>query len=88
MDVKDTSIVAQDDVLQHYLNIHADDKMKNIVASIQKEQYKIIKLPLYTNVVVQGVAGSGKTSVALHRIAYLVYNESKNIQESQFLVID
>lgn len=87
LDVKDTSIVAQDDVLQHYLNIHADDKMKNIVASIQKEQYKIIKLPLYTNVVVQGVAGSGKTSVALHRIAYLVYNESKNIQESQFLVI-
>lgn len=87
IDVKDTGLVAQDDLLQEYLDVHADNRMKNIIASIQKEQHKIIRKPLRENIVVQGVAGSGKTSVALHRIAYLIFNESKSVQSNQFLVI-
>lgn len=87
INVQEIDLVAQDEILQNYLNVNADNKMKNIIASIQKEQHQIIRMPFRDNVIVQGVAGSGKTSVALHRIAYLVYNESKNINSNQFLVI-
>ncbi|MDD4706329.1 MAG: UvrD-helicase domain-containing protein [Bacilli bacterium] len=87
LDAKDTSLVTHDELLQSYLNVHADNRMKNIIASIQKEQHKIISAPIKDNIIVQGIAGSGKTSVALHRIAYLVYNENKTIEANQFLVI-
>lgn len=87
VDVLDTSIVSNDELLQPYLNVNADDKMKTIIASIQKEQNDIIRRPISENIIVQGVAGSGKTSVALHRIAYLVFNMEKEIKSNQFLVI-
>lgn len=87
VDVLDTSLVSNDELLQPYLNVNADNKMKTIIASIQKEQNEIIRRPISENIIVQGVAGSGKTSVALHRIAYLVFNLEKKINSSQFLVI-
>jgi len=87
IDVLDTSLVSNDELLQPYLSVNADNKMKTIVASIQKEQNQIIRRPISDNIVVQGVAGSGKTSVALHRIAYLVYNLGEQIKSNQFLVI-
>ena len=86
VDVLDTSLVSSDELLQPYLSVNADNKMKTIIASIQKEQNEIIRRPISENIIVQGVAGSGKTSVALHRIAYLVFNLEK-INSSQFLVI-
>ncbi len=85
--VQDTELVSNDELLQPYLSVNADNKMKTIIASIQKEQNKIIRKPITENIIVQGVAGSGKTSVALHRIAYLVFNYEKKINSSQFLVI-
>ena len=90
--VLDTDLVTDDEILQNYLDVHADNKMKDIVASIQKEQNDIIRRPIGENVIVQGVAGSGKTSVALHRIAFLIYllNNSGNqrkINSDQFLII-
>lgn len=88
--VFDTDLVTDDKILQNYLDIHADNKMKDIVASIQKEQNDIIRKPLNKNIIIQGVAGSGKTSVALHRIAYLVYllnNNNKHVNSDQFLII-
>lgn len=87
VDVLDTSLVSNDELLQPYLSVNADNKMKTIIASIQKEQNRIIRRPISENIIVQGVAGSGKTSVALHRIAYLVFNLEKKINSSQFLVI-
>ena len=87
VDVLDTSLVSNDELLQPYLSVNADNKMKTIIASIQKEQNEIIRRTISVNIIVQGVAGSGKTSVALHRIAYLVFNLEKKINSSQFLVI-
>ena len=75
----DTSSVVQDDILQDTLGQTTDDKMKNIVATIQKEQNKIIREDKNTNLLVQGVAGSGKTSIALHRVAFLLYQNRQNL---------
>jgi DNA helicase-2/ATP-dependent DNA helicase PcrA len=81
----DSSIKIDDEILQEILSKNADDKMKNIVISIQKEQNKIIRDEDTRALIVQGAAGSGKTSIALHRIAYLLYRQkdeglsSKNV---------
>ena len=90
--VFDTNLTTDDEILQNYLNVHADDKMKDIVASIQKEQNEIIRRPITEDIIVQGVAGSGKTSVALHRIAYLLYTlnsleSTKKVNSDQFLIV-
>lgn len=87
VDFFDVDSVSDDELLKPYLGASADNRLKNIVASIQGEQNAIIRKDLYKNTIVQGVAGSGKTTVALHRIAYLVYNYQKKADPSQFLVI-
>lgn len=86
-EILDTDIVTNDEILQEYLNVHADEKMKNIIASIQQEQNNIIRKPINNNIIVQGVAGSGKTSVALHRIAFLLYNIKENAKSNNFLLL-
>ncbi|MBR4262161.1 MAG: UvrD-helicase domain-containing protein [Bacilli bacterium] len=83
----DVDLVSNDQLLQRYLNENNDSRLKSIVATIQKEQNAVIRQNMYTNLIVQGVAGSGKTTVALHRIAYLVYNHMQSIRQSQFMVI-
>ncbi len=84
---QDVDTVANDELLKPYLNSSADNRLKNIVSTIQKEQNQIIREPLNKNIIVQGVAGSGKTTVALHRIAYLVYNYRDTVKPNQYLVI-
>lgn len=69
----DNSLSISDDILQEVLEKEASEKMENIVNTIQKEQNQIIRGNEKRNLIIQGVAGSGKTSVALHRIAYLLY---------------
>lgn len=76
-----------DDVLQQALSEHADASLKSIVTTIQKEQNKIIRDQRHRILAVQGCAGSGKTSVALHRIAYLLYHNRKNLDASQVLIL-
>lgn len=83
----DVDSVSDDELLKPYLKANADTRLKNIVASIQKEQNQIIRSSIFTNMIVEGVAGSGKTTIALHRIAYLVYNENERFKPSQFMVI-
>jgi len=80
----DSNIKIDDEVLQDILSKSSDNKMKAIVTTIQRDQNKAIRNEKYKNLIVQGPAGSGKTSVALHRIAYLLYKHrdvitSKNI---------
>jgi len=83
----DVDLVSQDKLLQKYLNSNNDSRLKSIVSTIQKEQNEVIRKKMSDNIIVQGVAGSGKTTVALHRIAYLVYNYIKNIKQNEYLVI-
>lgn len=83
----DVNLVSNDSLLQKYLNSNNDARLRSIVATIQKEQNDVIRKDLVNNLIIQGVAGSGKTTVALHRIAYLVYNYINTIKQSQYLVI-
>lgn len=87
----DVDLVGRDVILQEYLDVHANNRMNSIVASIQKQQNQIIRYNSRDNLIVQGIAGSGKTSVALHRIAYLMYlfNTTNNIlvNSKQFMII-
>ncbi|MEE3343136.1 MAG: UvrD-helicase domain-containing protein [Bacilli bacterium] len=84
---QDVDTVSNDEILKPYLGVNANNRLKNIIATIQSEQNEIIREPLHENIIVQGVAGSGKTTVALHRIAYLVYNNIDNINPEEYLVI-
>lgn len=83
---QDVDTVSNDEILKPYLSVSADTRLKNIVSTIQAEQNKIIRYPL-KNLIIQGVAGSGKTTVALHRIAYLVYNNKDIIKSKDYMVI-
>lgn len=83
----DVDLVSNDKLLQKYLNTNNDARLKSIVSTIQKEQNDVIRKKISDNIIVQGVAGSGKTTVALHRIAYLVYNYINVIKQNQYLVI-
>lgn len=86
-DVDEQDTLSNDSVLLKYLRENSDARLKSIIATIQREQNKIIRSPLRGDYIIQGTAGSGKTTVALHRIAYLVYNEAKNISESDFMIL-
>lgn len=83
----DVDFVSNDTLLQKYLNENNDMRLKNIVSTIQSEQNIAIRKPLNLNTIVQGVAGSGKTTIALHRLAYLAYNYKDKIKNNQYLVI-
>lgn len=83
----DIDLKANDELLQVALEEKADDRLKNIVATIQGEQNNIIRADMNKALVVQGVAGSGKTTIALHRIAYLIYNCDKEFNPEDFMII-
>lgn len=83
----DVDTVSNDELLKPYLSTSMDNRLKNIVSTIQSEQNKIIRENITKNLVVQGVAGSGKTTVALHRIAYLVYNNRDIFKPKDYMVI-
>lgn len=67
--------IINDPLLDEQLNKSTDNKLKHIIETIQREQYQIIRQPLNQVTLVQGTAGSGKSTVAMHRISYLIYNK-------------
>lgn len=75
-----------DETLNLILSNNATEKMKNIVSSIQKEQNEIIRSGDSKVLFIQGAAGSGKTSIALHRSAYLLYRDRKNLTADNILI--
>lgn len=81
----DSDLTINDEILRETLAGNADSKMKNIVATIQSGQNKIIRENEGNSLIVQGVAGSGKTSIALHRVAYILYKNK--IKASDILII-
>ena len=85
LQIIDNSLNITDDLLQQVLATNSSDKMKNIVNTIQEEQNDIIRNLSDKNLIVEGIAGSGKTSVALHRIAYLLY-QITNLQSADILI--
>ena len=85
LQIIDNSLNITDDLLQQVLATNSSDKMKNIVNTIQEEQNDIIRNLSDKNLIVEGIAGSGKTSVSLHRIAYLLY-QITNLQSANILI--
>ncbi len=82
----DTSITIGDELLQQALGKGADSQMKSIVATIQKEQNAIIRDDASRMLIVQGAAGSGKTSAALQRVAYLLYKHRERLKADQIVL--
>lgn len=83
----DTDLTINDEILQEILSHNVSVKMKQIVSTIQKEQNKIVRSDTSENILVQGIAGSGKTSIALHRAAYLLYKHRGQITSNDIQII-
>ncbi|WP_379969584.1 HelD family protein [Ectobacillus sp. sgz5001026] len=80
------NVSVTDDFLIYRLNENKDNRLKDIVSSIQSEQNDIIRASKNTPLIIQGVAGSGKTTVALHRLAYLIYQYRETIQAEKMII--
>ena len=82
----DTGVTIGDELLQQVLGRSSDAQMKSIVATIQKEQNRIIRNDTSRMLIVQGAAGSGKTSAALQRVAYLLYKHRDTLRADQMIL--
>lgn len=83
----ESSLNIDDDILQRELRRNSSEKMKNIVSTIQREQNMIIRNDKVPVLIIQGAAGSGKTSIALHRVAYLLYHYKEAIASENMMII-
>lgn len=87
IDYYDSEVIANDELLTKYLMKNKEAVLGEIIATIQKEQNDIIRKSPHRNIIVQGVAGSGKTTVAMHRISYILYNYEKRFRPEDFYII-
>lgn len=83
----DNDTAATDELLVKYLSQNKDVVLGDIISTIQKEQNEIIRESPYFDIIVQGVAGSGKTTVAMHRISYILYNYADKFLPGEFCII-
>lgn len=86
-DMYDIDITTNDDFLQASLGSSKDNRLKDIVSTIQAEQNRVIRADMWKPLIVQGAAGGGKTTIALHRIAYLLYNHEDSLVSKNFMII-
>lgn len=82
----DSAVDIKDEILQMVLSENSSQKLKDIIMTIQEEQDNIIRQPREKTVIVNGVAGSGKTTIALHRVAYLLYNYRDKLQDKVLIL--
>ena len=87
LDFYDSDVVANDELLTKYLARNKSAVLSEIIATIQKEQNTVIRRSPKMNLIVQGVAGSGKTTVAMHRISYILYNYEEDFRPEDFYII-
>lgn len=87
LDYFDTEVIVNDDLLTKYLAKNKQAVLGEIIATIQKEQNDIIRKSPYHNIIVQGVAGSGKTTVAMHRISFILYNYQERFKPDDFYIV-
>ena len=83
----DSHMVIDDDILMEQLSKNTTHKMHDIVSTIQKEQNVLIRDDKFENTIVQGVAGSGKTSIAMHRVSYLLYKYRSELKSDDILIV-
>ena len=83
----DSGIVSQEAYLQEVLGSISTDRLREIVTTIQAEQNIVIRYGLNANLMVQGSAGSGKTTIALHRIAYLLYTFQNILRPENMMIL-
>lgn len=86
-EIFDIDITTNDEFLQASLGANADSRLKEIVSTIQQEQNHVIRADMWKPLIVQGAAGSGKTTIALHRIAYLIYTYEDTFKPENFMII-
>ena len=86
-DYFDSEVISNDELLTKYLARNKQAVLGEIVATIQKEQNEIIRRSPYHNIIVQGVAGSGKTTVAMHRISFILYNYAERFRPEDFYIV-
>ncbi|SCY79710.1 RNA polymerase recycling motor HelD [Alkaliphilus peptidifermentans] len=86
-DILDVDITTNDAFLQASLEANAEEKLKDIASTIQAEQNRVIRADMGKPLIVQGVAGSGKTTIALHRIAYFIYTYEKTFHPESFMIM-
>ncbi|MCR5754078.1 MAG: ATP-binding domain-containing protein [Acetatifactor sp.] len=87
IDFYDSDVVANDDLLTKYLSKSKRNVLSEIIATIQQEQNEVIRKNPHHNVLVQGSAGSGKTTVAMHRISYILYNYEREFKPDSFYIV-
>ena len=87
LDYFDSEVISNDELLTKYLARSKQAVLGEIVATIQKEQNEIIRRSPYHNIIVQGVAGSGKTTVAMHRISFILYNYAERFRPEDFYIV-
>lgn len=83
----DSNMVIDDDILMEQLSKNTTSKMHDIVSTIQKEQNVLIRDEDFKNTIVQGVAGSGKTSIAMHRVSYLLYKYRNSLKSEDIIIL-
>ncbi|UOY91947.1 UvrD-helicase domain-containing protein [Ectobacillus sp. JY-23] len=86
-EIRDIDITTKDELLQQSLGGNAESRLTEIVSTIQEEQNRIIRADLYHPLIVQGVAGSGKTTIALHRIAYYIYKHAQYFAPESMMIL-
>lgn len=87
LDYRDVDLTTNDELLQEALEGKADVRLTEIVSTIQKEQNEIIRAHLRQPILVQGAAGSGKTTIALHRISYFLYTMGEHFKPEQLMIL-
>ncbi|HCC07240.1 MAG TPA: DNA helicase [Clostridiales bacterium] len=86
-EISDIDVTAIDEMLIGFLEENKDNKLRDIVATIQSEQNNIIRADIKKSLIVQGAAGGGKTTIALHRIAYLMYMLKDKVSPEEFMIV-